>query len=463
MERNHFDRLSAELITPILLEIPTTQSLYSLIRASPKAYQVFLTSKETILVSLMRRAIRPAAFIDALAAAQASQLKDVGPDRKTVLAFLRKYEINRHKAVEQKGLHYSLPTAVSLCQLYRSTQYFIKDLTSRSSFYLRRCGSTAFVETGSSPQNGFIVPQENGHDGLSRGRENISVDRDHQYAPLSEVEECRLQRAFYRHELYTRIFSSGMEYSGKKLWELPSDSHFFLDKYQHYEIEELACVENHLWSLLSSSFDRIEPSFVGIQLPQPPFHNSEIINFQSFQRSTELREAKYQIHSLYTDYLLSLSLPFLHYALRLDRLDMQREMSSHIYYDGQKHSLLTALGGFWKRISPKENNLINGYIHAVARNNRFEFKDAADRSNEGWLSLYGNTYFVPPHIIRHTTQSLGYVFWDSQRLRNSGFVGPQYVQGSLSCWCCVSKLMFYCRLVGIEERCQIRMNVWPSA
>ena len=433
MQRNHFEQLSAELITPILLELPTTQSLYSLIRASPKAYQVFLASKETILVSLMRRAIRPAAFIDALAAVQASQLQGVGPDRKTVLAFLRKYEINRHKAVEQRGLHYSLPTAVSLCQLYRSTQYFIKDLTSRSNFYLRRCGGTAFVQTGSSPRNGFIVPQENGHDGVSRRQENISVDRNDRYAPLSEVEESRLQRAFYRYELYTQIFSSDMEYSGEKVWELPSDSHFFLHKYQHHEIEELACVENHLWSLLSSSFDRIEPSFVGIQLPEPPLNDSETINFQSYNRSTQLRENKYQIQSLYTDYLMSLSLPFLHYALRLDRLDMQREMSSHIYYHSQKRSLSTALEGFWKRISPSENNLINRYMHTVARNDHFQFKDTVDEPNEGWLSLYGNTYSVAPHIIQRTTQSLGYVFWDSQRLRKSGFVGPQYVQGSLSC------------------------------
>ena len=186
MERNHFDRLSAELITPILLELPTTQSLWALIRASPKAYHVFLASKGKILTSLMHRSIRPAAFIDALAAVQASQLKDKGPDRKAVLAFLRKYETNRHKAVEQKGQHYSLATAVSLCQLYRSTQYFLKDLTSRSNFYLHRCGDTAFVPVYSLALEDFIL-QGNGRDALSRRQEIFSTHRDHRYAPLSDV------------------------------------------------------------------------------------------------------------------------------------------------------------------------------------------------------------------------------------------------------------------------------------
>ncbi len=186
MERNHFDRLSAELITPILLELPTTQSLCTLIRASPKAYHVFLASKEKILISLMHRSIKPAAFIDALAAVQASQLKDKGPDRKAVLAFLRKYETNRHKAVKQKGQHYSLAAAVSLCQLYRSTQYFLKDLTSRSNFYLHRNGDTC-VPIYSLALDLFMILPGNGRGALWRRQKILSAHRDHRYAPLSEV------------------------------------------------------------------------------------------------------------------------------------------------------------------------------------------------------------------------------------------------------------------------------------
>lgn len=124
MARNHFDRLSVELIEPILLELPTTESLYSLIRASPKSYQVFLASKDKILMSFMSRTIHPAAYIDALAAVQASRLKEKRPDRKEVLNFLRRYENKRHKAVEQIGGRYSL--AVSLCQLYRSVRIFLR-------------------------------------------------------------------------------------------------------------------------------------------------------------------------------------------------------------------------------------------------------------------------------------------------------------------------------------------------
>ena len=416
MEGNHFDRLSSELITPILLELPTTQDLYSLIRASPKAFQVFLASKETILVSLMHQVIRPATFIDALAAVQASQLKDLGPDRRAVLLFLRKYENKRQKAFEQDGQHYSLATAIALCQLYRSTQYFIKDLTSRSNFYLRRCRDTVTIQT----VYGFDLAEDDGF-GLEGSQGEHVVDRDDQYDPLSCEEESRLQRAFYRYELYTQIFGSNMEYMGEKLWELPLDSHFFLDNYQHWEIEELRCVDNYLWSRLSNTFDRIENSFIGIQLPEPPLD----LSLQPYIRSAKLREAKYQISSLYLDYLMNMSLPLLHHALQLDRLRMQQEMSSHIFYDSQKRSLSTRLEEYWRLLSRSDGIVV--YNYTLGTPHHSQFKDTIDKPNEGWLYALTSKRGSYRFMTLNTVQSLGYVFWDSQRLRKAGFVGPLYV------------------------------------
>ena len=416
MERNHIDRLSPELVTQILLELPTSRSLHSLIRASSKCYYVFLDSKAKILVSLVRRTIRPAAFIDALAAVQASQLKELRPDRKAVLNFLRKYESNRQKAVEQEYQKFSVATAVSLWRLHGSTQYIIKDLISRSNFYLCQCKDS-------------LSRLKNGSDGRWRSHGENSTDRDYRYAPLSYTEEVRLQRAFYRYQLYTQIFSSDMEYGGEKLWTLPSDSHFFLDKYSLWEVDELACVENHLWTLLSNTFDRIEPTFVGIRLPVPPLDDPDISSTRSINQSMALREAKYQIHSLYKDYLLNLSLPFVQYALQLDRLSMQREASSRIYYDGQKRSLSTTLEGYRRGFLGKESSLIYNYNLAISRGGPFLFTDALDGPNEGWLCVWGKYHSLSSDRIRNITQSLGYVFWDSARLRGSGFCTSQYVQG----------------------------------
>ena len=408
MAGSHLEQLSAELIRSILLELPTTGSIYSLIRASPKCYQVFLASKERILFSVISQTIAPAAFVDALAAVQASKIKDMRPDRKAVLDFLRRYENKRHKTVEQKVQRYPQGTAVSLCQLYRSTQYFITRLTMRSIFYLRRSRDTVF---GPIPT-----------------------------LPWSDVEKVRLQRAFYRYELYTQIFSSDMKYNGEKLWQLPSDSHFFLEKYHQWEVEELACVASSLSSLLSGSFDRIEPNFVGTQLPRPPFDDSETVDERTHRRAISLREAKYEIHRLYLNYLLSLSLPFLHHALRLNRRSMQQEMSSHIHYDGRKHSLWDGLVGFSMPKSQQVRNVLYNYSLALSHDSDFQFNDTTDGPNEGWLHVYTSTEPILGWSIEDTTRSLGYVFWDSQRLRDHRFKGP---------------------LLEMQARYRIHGNRWP--
>lgn len=166
---------------------------------------------------------------------------------------------------------------------------------------------------------------------------------------------------------------------------------------------------------------------MGAKLPEPRLEDSESTSFQSWKRSVALREAKYEIHSLYRDYLSKLSLPFLYNALQLDRADMQREISFHIYYDGQKRALCTGLEGYWNEMSRKDLDLIHNYSYVGSRHNRPQFKDTIGESNEGWLFVYGSTPYVSPFRIRFTIQSLGYVFWDSRRLRHSRFVGPQYV------------------------------------
>ena len=153
------------------------------------------------------------------------------------------------------------------------------------------------------------------------------------------------------------------------------------------------------------------------------------IDPQAYHRLMAQNEAKFEIHSLYPDYLLSLSLPFLHHALQLGRLNMQQEMSSHIHYTGQGRSLSTALEGLWKSLSRLGSELIQNYNCAVALGNFVEFNDTSDGPNEAWLCVYGNAQTIAPNAIRHTTQSLAYVFWDSQRLRRAGFVHPWYVEG----------------------------------
>lgn len=220
-----FELLPCEILTQILLGLPTTASLYSLIRGSPRCYQIFLASKERFLLDLTSRAIHPAALADALAAVVASQLKHMRSDRDTVLNFIQKYEKSRHEPRKQDSPRFLRPTAVSLCQLHRSARLFIEDMTIRSTDLLAHCLSSA-VDTTPTTTNPSVS--------------SISRTTEFESRSLSRSEEGRLQRAFYRHELFGHLFNSDMEHKGENFWEHPFDSRFFLKMY-------------HTWYVLSES------------------------------------------------------------------------------------------------------------------------------------------------------------------------------------------------------------------
>lgn len=195
MAVDHFLRLSPELITDILLEISTLEALYAIVRASPKCYQVFLGSKENILKNLMYQVIPTAAFIDALAAVQASQLKESRPDRRAVLHFIRRYQIIRLKILDRGLLKFARPVGVPLCQLYRSSRHFVEDLAIRSGDVLTNLKESFGAAASTS---------------LSNGRKPLD---------MSSTEDGRFQRAFYRYSLYGHLFRTDVKHWGTSLCE----------------------------------------------------------------------------------------------------------------------------------------------------------------------------------------------------------------------------------------------------
>ena len=377
----HLERLSPELLTQILLDLPTSQSLQSLIRASPKCYQVFLASKAKIVSTMICRRIHPSALIDALAAIKASQLRSLRPDRKTVLNFIRRYNYQRRMGHSQRIHRLSLQAVVSLCQLYWSSQYFIRSLTKRSRYYLRQCGQPTCSED-QSPFN-----------------ENILRIMD-QEMPLSGVEQGRLQRAFYRYELYGHLLGSDLEYCGEKLWEHPCDSHFFLRLYNTWEQHEMACVDNYLRSRLDSVFDKVEHAFVGIEISLPHVEDEGLVDRFSKPRREAILAAKRTIHSRYLDYMLSMSLPFLHSTLELGDEEQQRKFSSHIHYDSQKRSFTNALEEQTIDNRNGDRDKIMNYLSHKEDGLPTTFGDTIETANEGWRKYrFQSTSFPVPTAI----------------------------------------------------------------
>ncbi|MCJ1457214.1 hypothetical protein MMC28_007581 [Mycoblastus sanguinarius] len=250
-----------------------------------------------------------------------------------------------------------------------------------------------------------------------------------QEMPLSGVEQGRLQRAFYRYELYGHLLGSDLEYCGEKLWEHPCDSHFFLRLYNTWEQHEMACVDNYLRSRLDSVFDKVEHAFVGIEISLPHVEDEGLVDRFSKPRREAILAAKRTIHSRYLDYMLSMSLPFLHSTLELGDEEQQRKFSSHIHYDSQKRSFTNALEEQTIDNRNGDRDKIMNYLSHKEDGLPTTFGDTIETANEGWLwtNCFEDELASPE--VRHAILTVGLVFWDSYRLRvhEAAYLNPNQI------------------------------------
>lgn len=206
----------------------------------------------------------------------------------------------------------------------------------------------------------------------------------------------------------------------------------------------MLCVEKYLRRHLTFPFyhHQIEHAFVGIKWPLPSTRagyvpdDEDIVSICHTRLRTQLiSEAKHTVESRHMEYMVSLSLPFLSHALTLDIDKFQRQVSAHVHYDSQKQCLSTALDRLSLRIKDEEEDLINEYIQDVqdyiqdvqeyiqdVQDGLPLFNDVVEKPNEGWLWANYDYNHSVDFNIRYMVRDMGFVFWDSKRLRNNHFV-----------------------------------------
>lgn len=221
---SHLEMLPPELQTMIMSHVASSQSLYALIRASPGFYRAFLLSKQRILSALIHNMVHPEILPDAMAAASLSGREAPWPTCEDILALLDAYPNGREKFQLTELI--PLSTCITICRLHRSVEYFSRD-------FVERCA--AFSE-----QHGFPL-----------GARSV---------PLSWTEEGRIQRAFYRLQLYGRGFRFVVD-DGRWSFILDHGDIFFWNIPAH-QIEELACVHYYFHLRLSEVYSQMEDRFV---------------------------------------------------------------------------------------------------------------------------------------------------------------------------------------------------------
>lgn len=223
------EHLSPELLLLIQQSLDTLVALHALIAASPSSLRTFGLYRQHVLAAVLKNAICPVALPSALAILQLH-----APDL-------------RPSPGRRQGLAPALPT---LLDMYFSgtVSSFPEDdssFTRLRSLYVR---AMRFAEDYATRALRVLSTGD--------GDAGKVTARDRALLHLSPRERGRLLRAFFRFELYCRVFSP------RNTPNAAAQRNLFLLKLRPFEVEELACVHHYFSTVVGGFVDRLEDQFV---------------------------------------------------------------------------------------------------------------------------------------------------------------------------------------------------------
>ncbi|KAI9837644.1 MAG: hypothetical protein M1837_002931 [Sclerophora amabilis] len=417
-----FGDLPVELRYLILREVSSPKDLHSLIRASSSFYSTFLSRKSSVLCQVLRNSVHPEVLPLALACVHASEIAKLIKDqhnhstRQNIIDFLRDHvNPGRPSLGDLRDLAVSIP----LSRLWLTVDTFISDFGCRS--------LEAFTDHTSSS---FPASDEPFKD-----LESL----------LSITERGRLQRAFFRFELYRRLFYTPRSHRRSLgLFDKLEQYRLFLSFLSPWEIEELACVHQYLVTRLEGVFDRLEDDFVGAVLkdagatsppsePQSPrsrrwsFNHPRIKNvlehLEYFGLNFFSEADKSLRHDQHIRFLLSRGLVFSKRLL----MSSQDDCKTIVLSTDLQFPRAFLLEAMWQN-HPHEPGILKREQDDAFRYRKRHFQsDSLTNCNEGWLWAAGYvacaTYNLP---CKFELRNRGYVFWDRDRLENSGMISTPF-------------------------------------
>lgn len=415
-EDSALEVLLPELQQRILVHLDSLDTLYALIRASPRFLQVFLLNRESTLSKIALGQFHPAVQPEAIAVAKLAHLQhqsqqDSQSKKHIATDLCHTFPLDIQSWSETINI---ASVVTHLCNLERVVRFFLDDYVRSTLPILEQLGKSQDLEILPEypPYNPASLPQ------------------------LSSTELGRLQRAFCRVELYRRLFSRcSHDFPGgihNCLMDPPLESAeqatLFLKDLPPYQITEVGCIRDYLFRRLRGICDRLENEAVRtLPLKAMTFRrNDEAARWRS-PLYVFTTQAQHQ-QSEHLEHLISLGLPYLKHIIQSSG-DDQRELFLHYVYS-------SVLCHF-------ERDFLSNAIQGLGRNPSFrdlplsgkkeEFTPAYDENGyseipQGWL--WGH-YHQQPYLVCHTMhkglRDWGYVFWDYDRLMNSGILSREWV------------------------------------
>ena len=398
-----------ELLEPdfqlqLLLEFDSVGDLHSLIRASPRYYQVFLLNKKSVLAALACRQVHQEVLPIAVNLVGIAQLG---------LPLPRELAITTCKLGPPRRFSGSLPDYIVLCRLLRNIEFLIDDYTLTT--------LTLMDDVGGLLDTRFGVGNR--------------TQPSHNDRILSRCEFGRLQRAFCRFETFRCLFTKYASELDSQTRQCRIDApisaaehaRLYLKKFRDFEIEQINCVRTYLFHRLKGIYKELEEENQDHLLSK----DLDILRLNGGpggRAIVSIEKGRYSEQDQHThiEYLMSLGLGYIRTIFQATG-DQRRKLFLRDCPDLHHHHHETCFISKALEYLEAGTDAINpayGYAVRLERTG-IPFKHEVSTVVElrlpdvwQWAWRIPPMMFVMPEGLNHW----GYVFWDHERLHQSGIL-----------------------------------------
>ena len=411
-EKSALEILAPELQLQLLFTVATPDDLHALIQASPRLLQLYQLNKEAVLSAVAHRQFHAAVISDATFFAKISQLEQPIP-RDTALNLCEIYPIG-----PRDGTTTPISMSVALCKLASDVRFFIEDYVRNTLPLVEDLGRTLEVK---------VLPEYCPENPIS-------------YSQLSHSEIGRLQRAFCRFETYRYLFArcyAEFDHNARDCADGPSltskeQARLFLEKFPDFQVAEINCIRDYLFRRLRGIFNRLEDRATKT-LPPEAFKFDEKGDVESqewFSGVWLFTYAGKHYQTPHIDHLMSLGLAYMRRILESTGEEQQklfiRHIDSAVINHACERDFISAA------IEDLGSNPAGKGVPLLAKTDPpFEYEvdpDAELDIPDAWQ--WAHPRAPPSELSSFRVKGLrdwGYVFWDLDRLRESGILNRRYV------------------------------------
>lgn len=208
--------LAVELQWEILQKLACLPSLDAIVHASPFYHRAYMARRQSILAKVISRDIGTDVLFEAQALALA--LKINKKDGSEIRDFFEDYKNRRREPTSVSLESVPLPDTVILSQVQYAVRFAVKDF----------CQATI-------------------------SRHPMSREKAQDITPLTTNEAQRINRAFYRFEIFCTIFRN-QGFNVRPGLDCMDMCHLFLNQFPPWEVEEIACVRDYIMDRYAQLF-----------------------------------------------------------------------------------------------------------------------------------------------------------------------------------------------------------------